>query len=64
MAPPTNQVEFYSKWQVWFGIGIALLSGTGQFFFWKKMDKDKLKNAITFPILISLVLSALVFVIS
>ncbi|MBO6661005.1 MAG: cytochrome c biogenesis protein CcsA [Roseivirga sp.] len=62
LAPPTNQVEFYSKWQVWFGIGIALLSGTGQFFFWKKMDKDKLKNAITFPILISLVLSALVFV--
>ncbi|WP_288340619.1 cytochrome c biogenesis protein CcsA [uncultured Roseivirga sp.] len=62
LAPPTNQVEFYSKWQVWFGIGIALLSGTGQFFFWKKMDKNKLKNAITFPILISLVLSALVFV--
>ena len=62
LAPPTNQVEFYSKWQVWFGIGIALLSGTGQFFFWKKMDKDKLKNAITFPILISLMLSALVFV--
>ena len=62
LAPPTNQVEFYSKWQVWFGIGIALLSGTGQFFFWKKMDKDKLKNAITFPILISLLLSALVFV--
>lgn len=63
LAPPTNQVEFYSKWQVWFGIGIALLSGTGQFFFWKKMDKDKLKNTITFPLLISLVLSALVFVV-
>ena len=62
LAPPTNQVEFYSKWQVWFAIGIALLSGTGQFFFWKKMDKDKLKTAMTFPVLISLVLSALIFV--
>lgn len=62
LAPPTNQVEFYSKWQVWFGIGIALLSGTGQYFFWKKMDKDRLKTAMTFPVLISLVLSALIFV--
>lgn len=62
LAPPTNQVEFYSKWQVWFAIGIALLSGTGQFFFWKKMDKEKLKTAMTFPVLISLVLSALIFV--
>lgn len=62
LAPPTDQVAFYSKWQVWFGVCIALLSGTGQFFFWKKMDKDKLKSAMTFPILISLVLSALIFV--
>ncbi|WP_420384889.1 heme lyase CcmF/NrfE family subunit [Roseivirga sp.] len=62
LAPPTDQVAFYSKWQVWFGIGIALLSGTGQFFFWKKMDKEKLKTAMTFPVLISLVLSALIFV--
>ncbi len=61
LAPPTNQVEFYSQWQLWFGIAIALLSGTGQFFFWKKMDKEKLKSAISFPILISLVLSAIIF---
>lgn len=63
LAPPTDQVAFYSKWQVWFGIGIALLSGTGQFFFWKKMDKDKLKSSMVFPILISLVISALIFVV-
>ena len=63
LAPPADQVVFYSKWQVWFGIGIALLSGTGQFFFWKKMDKDKLKSAMTFPVLISLVISALIFVV-
>tara|TARA_B100000965_G_scaffold387008_1_gene389855 strand:+ start:3475 stop:6024 length:2550 start_codon:yes stop_codon:yes gene_type:complete len=62
LAPPANQVEFYSQWQVWFGIGIALLSGTGQFFFWRKMDKEKLKSAMTFPVLISLVISALIFV--
>ena len=63
LAPPADQVVFYSKWQVWFGIGIALLSGTGQFFFWKNMDKDKLKSSMTFPVLISLVISALIFVV-
>ena len=63
LAPPADQIVFYSKWQVWFGIGIALLSGTGQFFFWKNMDKDKLKSSMTFPVLISLVISALIFVV-
>lgn len=64
LAPPADQVAFYSKWQVWFAIAIAFLSGTGQFFFWKKMDKDKLKAAMTFPALISLVLSALIFILA
>lgn len=64
LAQPADQVQFYSKWQVWFAIGIALLSGTGQFFFWKKMDKDKLKTALAFPVIISLLLSAIIFVIA
>ncbi|MFT6054921.1 MAG: cytochrome c-type biogenesis protein CcmF, partial [Roseivirga sp.] len=42
LAQPTNQIEFYSEWQLWFAVAIAFLSGTGQFFFWKKMDKEKL----------------------
>ena len=61
LAPPANQIEFYSKWQLWFAVGIAILSGTGQFFYWRKMDKDKLKSAMILPILISLVLSAIIF---
>ena len=61
LAPPADQVAFYSQWQLWFAVGIAILSGTGQFFFWKKMDKEKLKSALTFPILVSLVMSAIIF---
>ncbi len=64
IAPPANQVEFYSQWQLWFAIGIALLSGTGQFFFWNKMDKEKLIKAITPPIIISLLVAAIIFVIA
>ena len=64
MAPPANQVEFYSQWQLWFAIGIAILSGTGQYFFWNKMDREKLIKAITLPIVLSLIISAIIFVIT
>lgn len=37
LAPPADQIAFYTKWQMWFAIGLAILSGTGQFFWWQKM---------------------------
>jgi cytochrome c-type biogenesis protein CcmF len=60
LAPPANQIEFYSKFQLWFGVAVALISGTGQFFWWKKMDKEKLKKELIAPILISLVVFAII----
>lgn len=62
MAPPADQAIFYSKFQIWGGILIAILSGTGQFFFWKKMDKSKLWNELAIPVLISLAISTAVFI--
>lgn len=62
IAPPADQIEYYSKFQVWFAIALALLSGTGQFFFWNKMDKKQFANAIALPLIISLLLSAIIFV--
>jgi len=61
MAPPADQALFYSKFQIWGAILIAILSGTGQFFFWKKMDKSKLWNELSIPVLISLVISTVIF---
>ena len=61
MAPPADQAVFYSKFQVWGGILIAILSGTGQFFFWKNIDKSRLWNELAIPVLISLVLSTVIF---
>jgi len=60
LAPPANQIEFYSKFQLWFGVAVALISGTGQFFWWKKMDKEKLKKELIAPILISLIVFAII----
>lgn len=60
MATPGNQVAYYSNIQIWFAIAVALLSGTGQFFWWKRMDKSKLKAEMLAPVLITLVLWAIV----
>ena len=62
MAIPADQVGYYSNIQIYFAMAIALLSGTGQFFFWQKMDKAKLKQALTIPLVITLILSTAVMI--
>lgn len=63
LATPGDQVGFYNSWQIWFAVLIALLSGTGQFFWWKKVDKEQLKSSLLLPIILSLVTSMLLIVI-
>lgn len=60
LAPPVDQVASYTKIQIWFAIAVALLSGTGQFFWWKKMDKAKLKQEILMPVVVALLLSSVI----
>ncbi len=62
MAPATDTYSAYSLPQLILSIFLAILSGTGQFFWWKKMDQTKLKSELTVPFLISLVIAALVIV--
>ena len=64
LAVPGDQVQYYSKFQLWFAAAIAFISGTGQFFWWKRMEKEKVKKEIVPPILISLVVFALIIVIA
>ena len=64
VAPPVNPVAFYSKWQIWFTIILALLSGTGQFFWWKKIDRSKLKEALMTPVIATFLVAGLVILIS
>ena len=62
MAIPADQIAYYSDIQIWFAMAIALLSGTGQFFFWQKMDKAKLAQALTLPLVFTLILSTVVMI--
>ncbi|HLU90640.1 MAG TPA: cytochrome c biogenesis protein CcsA [Cyclobacteriaceae bacterium] len=60
MAPPADQVEFYTKFQLWFAVALALLTAIGQFFWWNKINKKELKEALVTPYIISLVVSAII----
>lgn len=63
MAPPADQIGFYSKFQLWFAIAIGLLSAVGQFFWWKKIDKAELRKELQPPALIALLAFALIITI-
>jgi cytochrome c-type biogenesis protein CcmF len=60
LALPADAVGHYTKFQIWGAVLIASLSGTGQFFWWQKMDKSALTKALTLPLSLSLLLSAIV----
>ena len=60
MAPPANPEEFYSNFQLWFAVVLALLTAVGQYFWWKKMDKETLKDVLTVPYIISLIVAAVI----
>ncbi|WP_373522947.1 cytochrome c biogenesis protein CcsA [Aquiflexum sp.] len=58
MAPPADQVGFYTKFQLWFAVALALLTAVGQFFWWNKIDGKTLREALVMPYIISVVISA------
>jgi cytochrome c-type biogenesis protein CcmF len=63
MAPPTDQVGFYTKFQLWFAVVLAFLSAIGQFFWWKKIDTKSLKDALTLPYIIAVLITAGIIVV-
>lgn len=58
IAPPANQMEYYSKFQLWFAVIVASLSAVGQFFWWKKIELKELKNSLAIPSVLTLIISA------
>jgi cytochrome c-type biogenesis protein CcmF len=64
MAPPADQVMFYTRFQIWFGVGIALLTGIGQYFWWRKIRKENLYSEFAIPVVISLLISSVIMAFS
>lgn len=62
LAPPADQIGFYTKFQLWFAVLVALLTAVGQFFWWNKMDAKALREALVTPYIIAVVLAAVIIV--
>lgn len=60
IAPPADQVSFYSNIQLWFALAIGLLSAIGQFFWWKKIDRKILFNELFIPLVASLLVTVVI----
>lgn len=60
IAPPSKPEVVYSFWQLGFAVGIAILSGIGQFFWWRMAEKKAVWDALYLPILIALILTSIV----
>ncbi len=63
LAPPAEQALFYSRFQIWGGVLIALASGTGQLFWWRNIKAGQIWDYISIPIIASLVVSGAIILI-
>jgi cytochrome c-type biogenesis protein CcmF len=58
-SPPANPMELYGTIQGFFAILIAIFSGIGQYYWWRKIKPQKnFYQTLALPILLSMVLSA------
>lgn len=64
MATPADQIGFYSRFQLWFGVLIGLVSGTAQFFWWRRIDKTIWKKEIVPVLLLSLIVFAMIIAVA
>ncbi|MCU0340990.1 MAG: cytochrome c biogenesis protein CcsA [Spirosomaceae bacterium] len=59
LAPPTDAITYYTKFQMWFFAVIAVLTGIGQYFWWKRVKKGNLQDLLT-PLWITLFVTAII----
>lgn len=58
LAPPTDAITYFTKFQLWFFAVIAILTGIGQYFWWKRVQKGKMQDLLT-PVWITLFITAI-----
>lgn len=60
IAPPTNVIQHYNKWQIAFAFSIATISAFSQFLKYKKTDVKKFLISLTVSFLMAVLLTAIV----
>ena len=61
-ATPIDAPFFYYRWTVFFAIALAILSGLGQFLFWKKLMKVKASKAMMRPYMFAIVAAIIIMI--
>ncbi|CCG99895.1 cytochrome c assembly protein [Fibrella aestuarina BUZ 2] len=61
LALPADQVAHYNKFQIWFFSVIAVLTGVGQYVWWRKAGKGSMNNLMN-PLILTLLVSAAMIV--
>lgn len=64
LAPPPNVQLFYYEWNVWFAILFGVVSGIGQFLWWKIARKKSTADALFRPFIIALITGSAVILIA
>jgi len=62
LAPPANIQLFYYQWNVWFAIGFGIVSGMGQFLWWRVKQKNSIANALYYPFLTAMLAGCVILV--
>jgi cytochrome c-type biogenesis protein CcmF len=60
LALPADQIQHYTRIQLWMGLLVALFSGLAQIMWWQRNDRRTLTDALTIPALLSMLGTALV----
>ena len=61
-ATPIDAPFFYYRWTVYFAVALAVLSGVGQFLFWKRMMKLSPKKAMMRPYMLAVLTAIAIMV--
>lgn len=62
LAPPSDPIAHYTQWQMGFFMIIVVLTGVGQFFFWRNESTKTIAKSLTIPLNISLILTMVVWI--
>ena len=60
MALPADQIQHYTRIQLWMGLLVALFSGLAQIMWWQRNDRRTLTDALTVPAVLAMLGTALV----
>lgn len=61
IALPADQIAHYTKFQLWMGVAIALLSGSGQLLWWRRQgSKESLSSVFVVPVILAALFTALI----